>query len=68
MREPITGVIVAIPAFFQDNQKRALERAIKMAGLELKLLIEEPTAVAIAYNAERKLNDSNIMIFDFGGG
>ncbi len=39
-----------------------------MAGLELKMLVEEPTAAAIAYNEDKKLEDSNIMIFDFGGG
>ena len=39
-----------------------------MAGLELKLLIEEPIAAAIAYNAEKELDDSMIMVFDFGGG
>ena len=39
-----------------------------MAGLELKMLVKEPIAAAIAYNEDRKLEDSNIMIFDFGGG
>ena len=39
-----------------------------MAGLELKMLVKEPTAAAIAYNEDKKLEDSNIMIFDFGGG
>ena len=39
-----------------------------MAGLELKMLVKEPTAAAIAYNEDRKLEDSKIMIFDFGGG
>ena len=68
MGEPITGAVVAIPAFFQNNQKDALKRAIKMAELELKMLVKEPTAAAIAYNEDKKLEDSNIMIFDFGGG
>ena len=39
-----------------------------MAGLELKMLVKEPIAAAIAYNEDKKLGDSNIMIFDFGGG
>ena len=64
----MTGAVVAIPANFQDNQIAATKRAVEMAGLELKLLIEEPIAAAIAYNADRKLDDSIIMIFDFGGG
>ena len=68
MGEPIKEAVVAIPAFFQNNQKEALKRAIEMAGFELKMLIKEPTAAAIAYNEDKKLEDSNIMIFDFGGG
>ena len=64
----MTGAVVAIPAFFQENQIAATKEAIKMAGLELKYLIEEPTAAAIAYNADKQLEDSRIMIFDFGGG
>ena len=62
------GAVVSIPAFFQADQIEATKRAIQMAGLELKLLVEEPTAAAIAYNEDKKLEDSNIMIFDFGGG
>ena len=64
----VTGAVVAIPVNFQGSQIAATKRAVEMAGLELKLLIEEPIAAAIAYNAERKLDDSLIMIFDFGGG
>ena len=64
----MTDTVVTIPANFQDNQITATKRAVEMAGLELKLLIDEPIAAAIAYNAERKLDDSMIMIFDFGGG
>ncbi|PAV82075.1 hypothetical protein WR25_26995 [Diploscapter pachys] len=68
MGEPITGAVVAIPAFFQTDQIEATKRAVQMAGLELKMLIDEPTAAAIAYNEDKKLEDSKIMIFDFGGG
>ena len=68
MGEPTTGAVVAIPAFFQAAQIEATKRAIQMAGLELKMLVEEPTAAAIAYNEDKNLEDSNIMIFDFGGG
>ena len=68
MGEPITGAVVTIPAFFQTEQIEATKRAIQMAGLELKMLVEEPTAAAIAYNEDKKLEDSKIMIFDFGGG
>ena len=68
MGEPITGAVVAIPAFFQTAQIEATKRAIEMAGLKLKMLIDEPTATVIAYNDVQMLEDSNIMIFDFGGG
>ncbi|PAV63336.1 hypothetical protein WR25_25458 [Diploscapter pachys] len=68
MGEPITGAVVAIPAFFQSAQIETTKRAVQMAGLGLKMLVKEPTAAAIAYNEDKKLEDSNIMIFDFGGG
>ena len=68
MGNPITGAVVAIPAFFQTEQIEATKRAVQMAGLELKMLAKEPIAAAIAYNEDKKLEDSNIMIFDFGGG
>ena len=64
----VTGVVITIPANFQESQITATKQAVEMAGLELKLLIDEPTAAAVAYNAERELDDSMIMIFDFGGG
>ena len=67
-KSTITGVVVAIPAFFQKAQIEATKRAVQMAGLDLKMLVKEPTAAAFAYNEDRKLEDSNIMIFDFGGG
>ena len=68
MGEPITGAVITIPAFFQKEQIEATKRAIQMAGLELKMLVKEPIAAAIAYNEDKKLEDSNIIIFDFGGG
>ena len=64
----MTGAVVAVPAVFQENQIAATKEAIEMAGLELKYLIDEPSAAAIAYNADKKLEDSRIMVFDFGGG
>ena len=68
MGNPITEAVVAIPAFFQIAQIEATKRAVQMAGLELKMLVKEPTAAAIAYNEDKKLEDSKIMMFDFGGG
>ena len=66
--ESITEAVVAIPAFFQTAQIEATKRAVQMAGLELKIIVKEPTAAAIAYNEDKKLENSKIMIFDFGGG
>ncbi|PAV85792.1 hypothetical protein WR25_14381 isoform A [Diploscapter pachys] len=54
-KSTITGVVVAIPAFFQTAQIEATKRAVQMAGLELKMVVEEPTAAAIAYNEDKKL-------------
>ena len=68
MGKPITEAVITIPAFFQTAQIEAMKRAVQMAGLELKLLVKEPIAAAIAYNEDKKLEDSNIMVFDFGGG
>ena len=68
MGEQITGAVVAIPVFFQTAQIEATKRAIQMTGLELKMLVKEPTAAAIAYNEDKKLENSKIMMFDFGGG
>ena len=64
----MTGVVVTVPALFQDNQKAATKKAIELAGLELKRLLHEPNAAAIAYNEKKKLGNSKLLIFDFGGG
>ncbi|PAV88372.1 hypothetical protein WR25_05969 [Diploscapter pachys] len=64
----VTGAVVTVPAFFNNDQINATKRAIQMAGLDLKYLLEEPTAAAIAYYNKMKIADSTIMVFDFGGG
>ena len=64
----MTGAVVTIPALFNSDQISATKRAVELAGLELKYLLHEPTAAAIAYNHRAKLGDSKILIFDFGGG
>ena len=64
----VTGAVVTIPALFNEKQIDATKRAVELAGLELKCLLHEPTAAAIAYNHRAKLRDSQILIFDFGGG
>ncbi|PAV90944.1 hypothetical protein WR25_12927 [Diploscapter pachys] len=64
----ITGAVVTVPAFFNLEQINATKRAVQMAGLDLKYLLEEPTAAAIAYYNKMRMTDSTIMVFDFGGG
>ena len=64
----MTGVVVTVPAFFNDLQKSATKKAVELAGLELKRLLHEPNAAAIAYNANHQLGNSKLLIFDFGGG
>ena len=68
LNKKVTGVVVTVPAFFQESQKAATKKAIELAGLELKRLLHEPNAAAIAYNAKNNLGDSKLLIFDFGGG
>ena len=64
----VTGAVVTVPAFFNSDQIDATKRAIQMAGLDLKYLLEEPTAAALAYYNKMKMNNSTIMVFDWGGG
>ncbi|PAV74980.1 hypothetical protein WR25_10188 [Diploscapter pachys] len=67
-RQKVTKAVVTVPASFQEGQIAATKRAIEMAGLKLKDLLQEPTAAILAYTAKYKLGRSKIMIFDFGGG
>ncbi|PAV55923.1 hypothetical protein WR25_02762 [Diploscapter pachys] len=64
----VTGAVVTVPALFNSDQIEATKRAVKLAGLELKYLLEEPTSAAIAYNHKKKFENSKLLIFDFGGG
>ena len=53
---------------FNSDQIAATKKAIELAGLKLKCLLQEPTAAAIAYNEKKKLGNSKLLVFDFGGG
>ena len=66
--EPIKDVVVTIPAYFTDAQRKATEDAVNIAGLKLLGTINEPTAAALYYATETKLNHSNVLIYDLGGG
>ncbi len=65
--EPVTEAIITVPAYFDDSQRQATKDAGKIAGLEVKRIINEPTAAALAYGLENK-KDEQIAVFDLGGG
>ena len=64
---PVTEAVITVPAYFSDAQRQATKDAGKIAGLEVKRIINEPTAAALAYGIDKE-NDQRIMIFDLGGG
>ena len=65
--EKITEAVITVPAYFDDNQRKATKDAGKIAGLDVKRIINEPTAAALAYGFNKKKNEQ-IAVFDFGGG
>lgn len=65
--ETITEAIITVPAYFNDSQRQATKDAGKIAGLDVKRIINEPTAAALAYGFNKKKNEK-IVVFDFGGG
>ena len=66
--EPVTEAVVTVPAYFNDSQRQATKDAGKIAGLEVKRIINEPTAAALAYGMDKRRGDSKIAVFDLGGG
>lgn len=65
--EKITEAVITVPAYFNDSQRQATKDAGKIAGLEVKRIINEPTAAALAYGFNKKKNEK-IVVYDFGGG
>jgi molecular chaperone DnaK len=65
--EPVTEAVITVPAYFNDAQRQATKDAGKIAGLDVKRIINEPTAAALAYGFDKK-KDEKIVVFDFGGG
>lgn len=65
--QPVTDAVITVPAYFNDSQRQATKDAGKIAGLEVKRIINEPTAAALAYGIERKKNEK-IAVYDLGGG
>lgn len=66
--EPVTEAVVTVPAYFNDAQRQATKDAGRIAGLEVKRIINEPTAAALAYGMDKKGGDSTIAVYDLGGG
>ena len=65
--EKVTEAVITVPAYFTDSQRQATKDAGKIAGLEVKRIINEPTAAALAYGIDKE-NDQKIMVYDLGGG
>ncbi|MBT8148001.1 MAG: molecular chaperone DnaK [Gammaproteobacteria bacterium] len=66
--ESVTQAVVTVPAYFNDSQRQATKDAGKIAGLDVKRIINEPTAAALAYGMDKKGGDSTIAVYDLGGG
>ena len=66
--EPVTEAVVTVPAYFNDAQRQATKDAGRIAGLEVKRIINEPTAAELAYGMDKKGGDSTIAVYDLGGG
>ncbi|MEJ2138812.1 MAG: molecular chaperone DnaK [Gammaproteobacteria bacterium] len=66
--EPVTEAVITVPAYFNDSQRQATKDAGKIAGLEVKRIINEPTAAALAYGMDKQRGDRKIAVYDLGGG
>ena len=66
--DTVTEAVVTVPAYFNDSQRQATKDAGKIAGLDVKRIINEPTAAALAYGMDKKRGDAKIAVYDLGGG
>jgi molecular chaperone DnaK len=66
--EPVTEAVITVPAYFNDSQRQATKDAGRIAGLEVKRIINEPTAAALAYGLDKSGGDRKIAVYDLGGG
>lgn len=66
--EKVTEAVITVPAYFNDAQRKATQEAGKIAGLDVKRIINEPTAAALAYGLDKKDKDQTIIVYDLGGG
>ena len=68
LRQDVTEAVITVPAYFSDSQRQATKAAGKIAGLEVKRIINEPTAAALAYGLDKKNKDMKVAVYDLGGG
>ncbi len=68
LRQEVTEAVITVPAYFSDSQRQATKDAGKIAGLEVKRIINEPTAAALAYGLDKKNKDMKVAVYDLGGG
>jgi molecular chaperone DnaK len=66
--EPVTEAVITVPAYFNDSQRQATKDAGRIAGLEVKRIINEPTAAALAYGMDKQRGDRKVAVYDLGGG
>ena len=66
--EPVTEAVITVPAYFNDSQRQATKDAGKIAGLDVKRIINEPTAAALAYGVDSKKGEQTVAVYDLGGG
>ncbi|MGM8886145.1 molecular chaperone DnaK [Psychrobacter sp. 1U2] len=66
--ESVSEAVITVPAYFNDSQRQATKDAGKIAGLDVKRIINEPTAAALAYGMDKKQGDSTVAVYDLGGG
>ena len=66
--EPVTEAVITVPAYFNDSQRQATKDAGRIAGLEVKRIINEPTAAALAYGMDKSKGDKTVAVYDLGGG
>src|SRR5881296_1125651 len=66
--EPVSDAVITVPAYFNDAQRQATKDAGKIAGLDVKRIINEPTAASLAYGLDKEGADQTILVFDLGGG
>jgi len=66
--EAVTEAVITVPAYFNDSQRQATKDAGRIAGLDVKRIINEPTAAALAYGMDKKRGDSTVAVYDLGGG